>query len=225
MRFSKLLAVFALFGGDAQAGYSVGQNPGIVIKINEKAIFPFQAFLQRYIPDVIAKAELPDHFSYTFLTWLPEFFQYKFEWTHIKYGKMDLRMQDVKFGITREYDTNLIAMDFPAIKEWVILAHEKTNSWFAPEESDIGIKLENFDIDFKASLRLNNKGYIDPVIYNCDIKFGNSMVKHSNWLKELVMHEVVLFSEVMIENSAYFFGEAMFTNLLGPVLDKFFNRY
>ena len=134
-------------------------------------------------------------------------------------------MQDVKFGITREYDMGLIAMDFPAIKDWFIKAHEKTNSWFLPEESDIGIHIQNFDVDFKAALRLDKNGYIDPIVYNVDIKFGNSMVTHSNWFLELIMHELVLFSEVMIENSAWFFGEYMFTNLLGPVMDKFFNRY
>ena len=41
----------------------------------------------------------------------------------------------------------------------------------------------------------------------------------------MAMHQLLQFSFIMIENSAWFFGEFMFTNMLGPVFDKALNHY
>jgi len=39
------------------------------------------------------------------------------------------------------------------------------------------------------------------------------------------MHQFVYFGIVIIENSVYFVGEYIFTNMMGPVMDSFLNHY
>jgi hypothetical protein len=39
------------------------------------------------------------------------------------------------------------------------------------------------------------------------------------------MHQFLYFGLVIIENSVYFVGEYIFTNMLGPVMDGFLNHY
>jgi len=97
-------------------------------------------------------------------------------------------MADVKFGIGQAYDTNIITMDFPALKEWDITAHQTVNTWIMPSDSSVTIHIEDFDIDFKTGLRLDEHGYIDPDVFFVDIKFGNTMITSGNWFLELMMH-------------------------------------
>jgi len=99
-------------------------------------------------------------------------------------------MRDVKFGIKHKYDMGLVSFDFPAMKDWYIKAHEHSNSWLFPEDSDITIHVNNFDVKFSAALSLDPNGYIDPIVYDADIKFGNSMVTHNNWLLEFTLHQL-----------------------------------
>lgn len=94
-----------------------------------------------------------------------------------------------------------------------------------PDEEEITVKIKDFDINFHTSFELNEKGFLDPIVYGCEINFGESMITNSNPFMELVYHNFIEFSKVMIENSAWFFGKYMFTHLLGPVLDNFSNHY
>lgn len=97
-------------------------------------------------------------------------------------------MEKVQFGIGEEYGTGIIALDFPALKDWDIKAHQHFNAWVWPSESEINVHIKDFDVDFKTSLRLDKNGYLDPVIYNVDIKFGKTEVTHSNAFIQLMMH-------------------------------------
>jgi Na+-driven multidrug efflux pump len=62
-------------------------------------------------------------------------------------------------------------------------------------------------------------------VYACDIKWGSTTVTHKRWWMEYLMKQMIVFSEVMIENSAWFVGEYMFSNLMGPAMDKLLNHY
>lgn len=64
-----------------------------------------------------------------------------------------------------------------------------------------------------------------PITYGADIKFGESYLYHDNTWVAIFMHQVVQFGLVIIENSVYFVGEYIFTNMAGPVLTNFLNDY
>ena len=99
------------------------------------------------------------------------------------------------------------------------------NTWLLPAESNIELIFKDFDIDFEAGLRLNENGYLDPVVYGTDIHFGESTVTYDDWFIEFILFHLIKFVELSIENSSYVLGEYMFTNLLGPVLDAALNHY
>ena len=39
------------------------------------------------------------------------------------------------------------------------------------------------------------------------------------------MHQFVYYSIIMIENSTWFVGDYIFSNMLGPIMDNFLNHY
>ena len=131
----------------------------------------------------------------------------------------------MKFNLTRGYDLSLIKIDFPAIKKWEIDATQEINSWIMPSTSKVELIFEDFDIDFQTDLILDENGYLDPVVYDCDIKFGKSYLYHDNKIVAFVMHQFVYFAIVIVENSVYFVGDYIFSNMMGPIMDKALNHY
>jgi len=49
-------------------------------------------------------------------------------------------------------------------------------------------------------------GFLRPVVYGIDIRFGNSYFYHDNAIVAFVMNQFVEFAIVIIENSTYFVG-------------------
>ena len=62
-------------------------------------------------------------------------------------------------------------------------------------------------------------------MHKIDIDFGKSYVKHDNWFVKIWMHQLVKFSVVVVKNSAYFVGDRVFSEMLGPVMDKALDHY
>lgn len=54
---------------------------------------------------------------------------------------------------------------------------------------------------------------------------GETYIWHDNLWVQFTMHQILALSKVMIENSAFWLGDKMFTELLGPVMDKHLNHY
>ena len=63
----------------------------------------------------------------------------------------------------------LFYVDFPAYKSLVIEAHQEVSHWLWGSESDVTISIKDFDMDFKGQFKLDKNGYLDPVVYGCDI--------------------------------------------------------
>jgi hypothetical protein len=116
-------------------------------------------------------------------------------------------------------------VDFPVIKQWEIDATQEVNSWILPSKSKVELIFEDFDIGFQTDLVLDANGYLDPVVYDCDIKFGKSYLYHDNKIVAFVMHQFVYFAIVIIENSVYFVGDYIFSNMMGPIMDQMLNHY
>ena len=62
-------------------------------------------------------------------------------------------------------------------------------------------------------------------MYDADIHFGESYLYHDNPIVAFFMHQFIYFGIVIIENSVYFVGQYIFTNMMGPVMDSFLNHY
>jgi hypothetical protein len=85
--------------------------------------------------------------------------------------------------------------------------------------------IKDFDVDFRGQFKLDEHGYLDPVVYGVDIDFGHSDFIQDDWFLEAVTFELIQFSFVVIHNTAWLLGQYMFTNMLGPAMDKYLNHY
>lgn len=113
----------------------------------------------------------------------------------------------------------------PLIEFWEITAFQKYNSWFFPSTSEVALTLVDFKFSFEGSLVLNEKGYLDPIVENCEINFGKSSFTHEDDILEIFYHQLVVFSMVVIENTSFYMGRFIFSQTLGPIMDKTTNHY
>lgn len=102
---------------------------------------------------------------------------------------------------------------------------QEVNTWIMPSESRIELVFKDFDIDFEVSLVLDEDGQLDPIVKSCSIDFGDSYFHHENNILRYAYHDMIKLALVVIENSSYFMGKYMFTELLGPVLDVYLRHY
>jgi hypothetical protein len=119
----------------------------------------------------------------------------------------------------------MMKIDFPAFKEWKISADQSINTWMLPETSKVTLEFHDFEFDINCQLKCTDMGYLKPVVYSAKINFGESYLYHDNQFVSVVMHQIVEFGIVIIENSVYFVGDYIFTNMAGPVLTTFLNDY
>jgi len=74
-------------------------------------------------------------------------------------------------------------------------------------------------------LKLNEEGNIKPQFYTVHFNFGESYLLYDNWFWAFVMHQFVEFAIIMVENTAFFCGELIMTQIGEPVLTDFMNNY
>lgn len=87
------------------------------------------------------------------------------------------------------------------------------------------IEFKNFDVDFNCDIKATEEGFLHPIVYGANLKFGDSYYYHDNEFIAFFMEQVVEFGIVIMENSVYFVGEYIFTNMAGPVLTTFLNNF
>lgn len=166
----------------------------------------------------------PSEYHYSFGTFF-DLVQWQFDWTNIKYTHAELDIADTIVSLEEHVDKHVVRFKFPAIKHWEITAHQHVNNVILPDQSNIQLIFKDFRFDFKAGLKLDEHGYLDPVVTYCDIAFGESYFYHDDQFIAFIMHQFIYFGIVIIENSTYFVGETIFTHMLGPVMDDFLNHY
>lgn len=100
-------------------------------------------------------------------------------------------MKDTNFELVVNMDgRHLIAVDVPTVRHWQIEAAQKITAWpwLLPDYSPVTLIFNDFKFDFRTDLRLDNFGYLDPVVYSCEIDFGKSYLYHDNPVLAVVMH-------------------------------------
>lgn len=155
-------------------------------------------------------------------------FEWRFTWKDISYSQIDLDMDDVKFELEpsdMDENMNLVVFDFPALKYWEFKARETIDSWWFWSDSMVEFKIEDFDIDFSCHLKVDDQGYLEPVVKDVGIDFGKTTYTHDNIIVQFAAHQILELSVVIVENSAWFFGEYLFSAVLGPVTTEWLNHY
>lgn len=84
---------------------------------------------------------------------------------------------------------------------------------------------EDLDIKFNANFGITDEGYLKPVVYQTDLKWGRTDFYHENWFVQAISFNTIKYAMVMIQNACYFMGEYIFTGMIEPVLTEFMNNY
>lgn len=64
-----------------------------------------------------------------------------------------------------------------------------------------------------------------PDTYASNIRFGKSYLYHDNQWVAVAMHQIVQFVLIIVENSVFWVGDYIFTNMSGPVIANFLDGY
>lgn len=221
-----IISILVLGVAQVAAYWRRGAPPGMLARVEERAFDDLRDFFSLHNGDFYQLLDLPTELSFELLAWLGEDLMYQFSYTDIQYSEPSVNFDNAQFRILKEeFDFPVIQIDFPEISNLKIKAKEHINTWIFPSENDVEINIKGLDVDFKAYLVLDEHGYIDPIVYFSNIDFGETQVKHSNWFTELLLGQLVELSLVIIENSTWAFGEFMFTQIMGPAMDKALNHY
>jgi len=170
-----------------QAKFELYNNPGMQIRLEQDTMNALKAAMSRFLPEYVSHdMGLPTEYEFEFGLFF-KFLTWTFTFTDITYTHPDLEIAKVKVLFTNGFDRPLLKIDFPAIKHLEINTKSHVNSWLLPEEEDLTFIIEDFDLDFQTNLRLDEKGYIDPIVSDVKINFGETKVEHRNIIIAFVL--------------------------------------
>jgi len=113
----------------------------------------------------------------------------------------------------------------PKIEHWEISAVQAVDTWIVGADGPVTLSIQDFDMSFDMDLKLDENGYIDPIVYNTKLAFGESTIHHEDPWTAFCLFQAVEFAFIMIRNSVFLLGQYLFTDMLGPIIDEFLNHY
>ena len=72
------------------------------------------------------------------------------------------------------------------------------NAWWQSESSHVVFGLEDLQIDFSSEFETLESGFLQPVIWACNLSWGRSQVYHSNPLAALMFDQTIHYLMVVI---------------------------
>jgi hypothetical protein len=122
---------------------------------------------------------------------------YTISYRNIKYDTPQLDLRDTKIIFEDVFGQQMLKVDFPAIKKWQISALQHWDSFLIPD-SEIYLLFEDFDVKFNANFGITDEGYLKPVVYQTDLKWGRSDFFHENWFVQFISFNAIKYAMVMI---------------------------
>ena len=110
-----------LFASANAATWMAGMNPGVKVRVDQTSIDATKRVLTKFLPKYLnIDLELPQEYHYEYDSKI--YLDWQVDWTDIVYSEIDLKMEDVKFKLTEQFEHGLVMFDFPALKHWEITA-------------------------------------------------------------------------------------------------------
>lgn len=144
--------------------------------------------------------------------------KYHFEFTNIHYKQPVMDFENTHFKFTDLFHRPMLKVKFPTLKHWKIAFHSKANTWLLPQESDIVFDIEDLLLKFNTEFETTKEGFLRPVLFATDLKWGETKIYHENWMLALLFDQWINFTLIIIQNSLYFLGDAIMNGMLEPPL-------
>lgn len=87
-----------------------------------------------------------------------------------------------------------------------------------PNEGPIAWEFKGFRIEAEVELKATEKGYIRPIVHDADLDFGDSYLYHEDEFLSFLGYTFIEFGIVCMENSVYFWGDYLWSRMLGPII-------
>ena len=89
-------------------------------------------------------------------------------------------------------------MKFPAIHYLTIQAIQHFHHWYLPHDSPVTFNIEKLEIDVGFDLILDDRGYLDPKIWDVKVDFGESVLEHDSVYVRMIMHQSIELAKVIL---------------------------
>jgi len=87
------------------------------------------------------------------------------------------------------------------------------------------LSINNFKVDLTMTLGATKRGFIHPIFHHTAVDFGQTDFFFENGFTEFLVWQALEFSIVMIENSIWFLGDVVFTDMLEGLIDRYSHGY
>ena len=173
----------------AQAYWTNIMNPGMKIRLEQKDLDGFKKSMSKFLPEVINTGLFPQEYAYAIgMPWL-DFLKYHFVWNNITYSTDNLHLKDVDLLIVRKEDVPFIKVSFPAFEKWSLKANQTVDTWIPGwMDGAVELVLDKFEFHFNTKLALDEHGYLNLLIDNVYIDFGESMLYHEDEVLQFFMY-------------------------------------
>ena len=81
------------------------------------------------------------------------------------------------------------------------------------------------DLKFNCEFNATEQGYLVPIVNSVNLHWGSSAFYHTDWFWSLLLDTWLRYVLVIIENSIYFLGDYIFTDMMTHPLAELLNYY
>lgn len=230
MRFNILPLFLGLVVASPTPAINDYQQPGLAMRLNQQTINEFKKAMEEFLPHFVdADLKFPTEYEQTFEL-LFGLITFDIKWEDVTYNtpRLDVADIDIELNTFPQFNNaSAFKMYFPAIEYWEMTAHQIQKHWLVEHESDISLIFQDLSFEFDFGFVVDENHYLDPIVYNCLIDFGDSFLYFNNRWIAFAMHQIVEMFILVVENTCRFshVGMYVYSDLLGPGMDKWLNNY
>jgi len=104
------------------------------------------------------------------------------------------------------------------LKFWKIEADQDIAVWWMPNEGPVSWEFKEFAMSMELELKATEEGYIRPIVHNAVLDFGYSYLYHEDEWLSFLSYTFLEFGIVCMENSVFYWGDFMWSRMLGPMI-------
>ena len=87
-----------------------------------------------------------------------------------------------------------------------------------PNEGPVSWEFKDFAMGASFELKATEEGYLQPVVHDAKLDFGYSYLYHEDEWLAFVGYTFIEFGIVCMENSVFYWGDFMWSRMLGPII-------
>lgn len=215
-----------LLGGNIPKMEPIENKPvGMGLRIQQRTVEEFMKSMQEFLPHFVTyDLDLEKHQKWDF-SLLFGLLKYEMIFENIKFDQPTFDMLDTRVAFDDTFGRQMLKVGCPAIKKWKIEADTNINFAILPNDSYMIFDFEDMVVKFNTEFETLPTGFLRPVIWATDLKWGESKIYHENWFAMIMLDQTVKLTMIVIQNSLYFLGDYIMNGMIEPPMTQLANYY